>query len=247
MERIVFGFHAIEAILPDVSDQVNILYVQKELQSARIQKILQLAKKQHWQTKFLTKLQLDELSQCGNHQGLVLQCVSPLRYQESDIEHLLVKTTQDPFVIVLDCIQDPHNLGACLRTANAVAADMVIIPKNNAVSLNATVCKVASGAAETTPLISVTNLVRTLQKLKQLGMWIYGFTDDATDCLYQVPLQGPIALVLGNEAQGMRRLTRASCDHLLQIPMLGAVNSLNVSVATAVAAYEVLRQRRFNN
>ncbi len=186
---------------------------------------------------------LDHLADGGNHQGWVAVYDEAAKtYSEDDLPELLA-AAKTPFILILDGVQDPHNLGACLRTADAAGITAVIAAKDNAVGLTPTVRKVASGAAETVPFITVANLARCLQNLKEAGVWLYGLSAEASTSLYANDLRGPLGLVLGAEGQGLRRLTRERCDHLVSLPMLGQVSSLNVSVATGVCLYEVLRQR----
>ena len=163
---------------------------------------------------------------------------------EADLYSIIENAGADPLILVLDGITDPHNLGACLRTADAAGVHAVVVPKDNSASLNDTARKVASGAAETVPLIVVTNLARTLKKLQQLGVWLSGAAGEAAENLYDTDLTGPRAIVMGAEGSGMRRLTRETCDQLISIPMRGSVSSLNVSVATGVVLFEVMRQRQ---
>lgn len=178
------------------------------------------------------------------HQGIVAVIYDQASsYQEDDLEDLLAQAKTPLLLLVLDGVQDPHNLGACLRVANAAKVDVVIIPKDNAVGITAIVRKVACGAAELTPCITVVNLARTLGRLKELGVWLYGAAGEATDSIYQVNFTGNTALVLGAEGRGLRQLTRKHCDFLVRIPMLGEVPSLNVSVAAGICLFEVVRQR----
>jgi len=181
---------------------------------------------------------------CGTHrhQG-VLARVTALAQQNS-LDDILDAVDGPPLVLVLDGVTDPHNLGACLRVADGAGANAVVAPKDHAVGLNATVAKVASGAAETVPYLMVTNLARTLGELKERNIWVIGTSDQATKSIYEVDLKGPTALVLGAEGDGLRQLTAKTCDELVSIPMLGAVESLNVSVAAGVCLYEALRQRK---
>jgi 23S rRNA (guanosine2251-2'-O)-methyltransferase len=183
---------------------------------------------------------------CGSHghQGVVarVQAIDQARSLD-DLLDQLEAAGQVPLLLVLDGVTDPHNLGACLRVADGAGAHAVIAPKDHAVGLNATVAKVASGAAETMPYFMVTNLARTLGELKERNIWVIGTSGDAPKTLYQMDLKGPTALVLGAEGDGMRQLTRKTCDELVSIPMAGAVESLNVSVASGVCLYEALRQR----
>jgi 23S rRNA (guanosine2251-2'-O)-methyltransferase len=187
---------------------------------------------------------LDRLAGDERHQGACLQIRSAGVLGEGALDDLLDAATTPPFLLVLDGVQDPHNLGACLRTADAVGVTAVIVPKDRAAGMSATVRKVASGAAETVPLIQVTNLARTLRWLKEREIWIVGTDDQADHSLYASKLTGPLAIVLGAEGTGLRRLTRENCDALVSIPMRGVVESLNVSVATGVLLYEALRQRQ---
>jgi len=171
--------------------------------------------------------------------------VSPSQvWGEPMLDELLDRSEAPPLLLVLDGVTDPHNLGACLRTADAAGALAVIVPKDKSATLNATVRKVACGAAEVVPLVAVTNLARTLEKLQKRGVWIVGTAGEASQELYSQDLSGPIALVMGAEGKGMRRLTREHCDYLVRLPMAGSVSSLNVSVATGVCLFEALRQRR---
>ena len=184
---------------------------------------------------------------CGSHghQGVVarVDAVPQAKSLDELLEQLEATGEESPLLLVLDGVTDPHNLGACLRVADGAGAHAVIAPKDHAVGINATVAKVASGAAETVPYFMVTNLARTLGELKERSIWITGTSDDAPQTLYQVDLKGPTALVLGAEGAGMRQLTRKTCDQLVSIPMKGGVESLNVSVASGVCLYEALRQR----
>ncbi len=244
--EIIYGFHAVTSLLQTNPRTIIKLYLQQGRNDARLQEILQLAKTNQLSFLYLSKKELDEKTEQQNHQGVVAEISSQQKtFSERDLELLLQQHTE-PLFLILDGIQDPHNLGACLRTANAAGVTAVIIPKDKSVSLTSTVKKVASGAAEVTPLIQVTNLARTIRYLKEQGIWIYGFAGEATQNLYDCKLTGAVALILGNEAKGLRHLTREHCDELLNIPMIGTVESLNVSVATGVALFEVVRQRLKN-
>lgn len=184
---------------------------------------------------------------CGSHghQGVVarVDAVPQVKSLDELLEQLEAAGEESPLLLVLDGVTDPHNLGACLRVADGAGAHAVIAPKDHAAGINATVAKVASGAAETMPYFMVTNLARTLGELKERNIWCTGTSDDAEKTIYDVDLKGPVALVLGAEGEGMRQLTRKTCDELVRIPMRGAVESLNVSVASGVCLYEALRQR----
>jgi 23S rRNA (guanosine2251-2'-O)-methyltransferase len=188
-----------------------------------------------------TRAGLKQLSGTDKHQGCLLKTRDSKPVM--DFQQCLLGVNQNSLLLVLDGIQDPHNLGACLRTADACGIDAVIIPRDRAVKVNATVRKVAAGGAESVPIIEVTNIARSLKDLKQAGVWIYGTSDIAEESLYDHDYRGPIALVMGAEGSGLRRLTLESCDHLVKLPMRGQVESLNVSVATGVCLYEILRSR----
>jgi 23S rRNA (guanosine2251-2'-O)-methyltransferase len=191
-------------------------------------------------------LRIAKLAGSHGHQGVAarVQAIEQVHSLDELLENLEASGTAQPLILVLDGITDPHNLGACLRVADGAGAHAVIAPKDHAAGINATVAKVASGAAETMPYFMVTNLARTLNELKERNIWIIGTSDDADKTIYEVDLKGPVALVLGAEGAGMRQLTRKTCDELVSIPMQGAVESLNVSVASGVCLYEALRQRR---
>lgn len=186
---------------------------------------------------------LDKLADGMNHQGVVLEVSLPEELSENELKTAVEHLLEPALFLVLDNVQDPHNLGACLRTADASGVHGIIITKDNAVGITPTVCKVASGAAETVPVYMVTNLARTLRWLKTEGLWIIGTAGEAEQTFYQSDFTVPMALVIGAEESGMRRLTREQCDVLVKLPMLGTVESLNLSVATGVLLYEVLRQR----
>jgi 23S rRNA (guanosine2251-2'-O)-methyltransferase len=191
--------------------------------------------------------QLDKLAGGGKHQGIVAQCQMPQPLNESTLDPMLEYPDHPLLFLVLDGVQDPHNLGACLRTADAAGVDAVIIPRDRAVSLTSTVIKVASGAAYTVPVISVTNLSRTMRYMQDAGVWFVGTDGASSQSLYELELTGSIAIVMGAEGSGLRRLTKEVCDYLVNLPMAGSVESLNVSVATGVCLYEVVRQREQKN
>jgi 23S rRNA (guanosine2251-2'-O)-methyltransferase len=203
----------------------------------------ELANSQHITIEQLSRQALDEIAVDANHQGVIAYCLKPEQYAEADIPGILASVDGSPFILILDNVQDPHNLGACFRSADAAGVHLIIAPKDKSVGITPTVAKVACGAVETVPFVQVTNLARALEKLKEMGVWLYGFAGEATESLYQAKLTGPIALVLGAEGEGLRRLTRESCDVLVKIPMHGTVSSLNVSVAAGICLFEAARQR----
>lgn len=239
---LVMGMHAVEAALEQGSAVLEVL-IDPRRHDARMQQIISAAERAGIKIRRLSGAELDQLTGNGRHQGVAAQVKHPESYDEPYLKSLLKRLSMPPFLLVLDGVQDPHNLGACLRTADAAGVHAVIAPRDRAVGLTPTVCKVASGAAETVPYVQVTNLARTLQWMKAEGVWLVGTAGDAQASLYDADLRGPIALVMGSEGKGLRRLTKEQCDILINIPMCGSVQSLNVSVATGVALYEVLRTR----
>lgn len=240
----VFGLHAVQTLLKSAPQRVHELLVLQGRHDHRLQKVLQVAQQHEIPVRRVSRKELDKLVE-GNHQGVVVFSEPGDVYDEAFLERLLNQTEATPFLLVLDGVTDPHNLGACLRSAEAAGVQAVIVPKDRSVGLNATVCKVACGAAEVLPLVAVTNLSRVLATLQQRGVWTVGAAGEAQHSVYQVDLKGPLALVMGAEGKGLRRLTREHCDSLVNIPMLGtAVSSLNVSVATGICLFEAVRQRK---
>lgn len=238
----VYGLHAVTALLQHHPKRVKELKLLQGRDDAGVQEILRLAQQQRISVQYLERARLDELVD-GVHQG-VIALVSPSQiWGEAMLDELVDRKRDNLLLLVLDGVTDPHNLGACLRTADAAGVDAVIIPKDKSATLNATVRKVACGAAEVVPLVAVTNLARSLKKLQQQGVWIVGTAGEAQQSLYQQQLSGSLALIMGAEGKGMRRLTREHCDYLVNLPMRGAVSSLNVSVATGVCLFEIQRQR----
>jgi len=239
--KMIFGFHAVTARLRHEASSVEEIYVDSGRHDRRMQELLRAAEGAKVRIIQTDDQRLNGMVGTRRHQGVVAKAgeLSLAR----NLDELLDAIEGPPLLLVLDGITDPHNLGACLRVADGAGAHAVIAPKDRAVGLNATAAKVASGAADTVPYITVTNLARTLRELKERGIWLSGTTDDAEKSLYQADFSGPAALVMGSEGEGMRRLTRENCDLLVSIPMHGAVESLNVSVASGVCLYEARRQR----
>lgn len=239
----VYGVHAVEALLRHHPRRVKQLWLAEGRQDPRVQVLVDLATQQRISVGQRERRELDEWAE-GVHQGVVAE-VSPSQvWGEAMLEELLDRHEGVPLLLVLDGVTDPHNLGACLRTADAAGALAVVVPKDKSATLNATVRKVACGAAEVMPLVAVTNLARTLEKLQKRGLWVVGTAGEADQEIYQQDLRGPLVLVMGAEGKGMRRLTREHCDFLVKLPMAGSVSSLNVSVAAGVCLFEALRQRR---
>lgn len=239
--KMIFGFHAVHSRLRHESSSVDEIYVDGERSDRRMQELLATAKAAGIRVIVAEGQRLDNMVGTRRHQGVVA-IAAPLSLARN-LDELLDAIVGPPLLLILDGITDPHNLGACLRVADGAGAHAVIVPKDRAVGLNATAAKVASGAADSMPYITVTNLARTMRELKEREVWLIGTTDDAEQGLYQADFSGPCALVMGSEGEGMRRLTRETCDHLVSIPMMGAVESLNVSVASGVCLYEARRQR----
>lgn len=239
----VYGVHAVEALLRHHPRRVKRLWLAEGRQDPRIQALLGLAEEHRVPIGQRERRELDEWAE-GVHQGVVAE-VSPSQvWGENLLDELLERGEGTPLLLALDGVTDPHNLGACLRTADAAGVQAVIVPKDKSATLNATVRKVACGAAEVIPLVAVTNLSRTLEKLQKKGLWVVGTAGEADKELYDLDLTSPTVLVMGAEGKGMRRLTREHCDFLARLPMAGSVSSLNVSVATGVCLFEALRQRR---
>lgn len=240
----VGGIHAVRTLLKHGAERIDELVIDAKRQDRRLKTLLDEAKQQGLSLRQVDKKELERLLGDVNHQGVAASTRLPTPGGEFELDTLLGNLTEPAFLLVLDGVTDPHNLGACLRSADAAGVHAVIAPRDKSVGLTPTVCKVASGAAEVVSFIQVTNLARTLRHLQdQYQVFVYGLADEAQQSLYQMNLTGSIALVMGAEGAGLRRLTRESCDALLSLPMKGAVESLNVSVATGVCLYEALRQR----
>ncbi len=241
--RLIYGFHAILAKLRHDPEAVLELYVEAQRQDARARDLLRLAEDLRLRVIPSDGERLDRMVGTRRHQGVVAK-VDGRRKELKLADVLDTLSAKDPaLILVLDGIQDPHNLGACLRVADAAGAHAVVAPKDRAVGLNATAQKVASGAADTVPYITVTNLARSLREIQEAGVWTLGAAGEADKTLYQVDQKGPVAWVLGSEGEGLRRLTRETCDELVKIPMFGTVESLNVSVASGICLFETRRQR----
>ncbi len=243
--KMIFGFHAVTARLRHEAASVEEIYVDSNRVDRRMQELLHATKAANVRVILVDDQRLNNMVGTRRHQGVV--AVAGELSLARNLDELLDAIDGPPLLLVLDGITDPHNLGACLRVADGVGAHAVIVPKDRAVGLNATAAKVASGAAETVPYITVTNLARTLRELKERDVLLVGTTDDAEKNLYQADFSGSVALVMGSEGEGMRRLTRETCDVLVSVPMFGTVESLNVSVAAGVCLYEARRQRLAHN
>lgn len=240
--KVLFGFHAVGVRVRTAPGSILEVFVDATRRDARMRQFLQRLQEAGLRPVEADGLRLSRLAGSAGHQGVVAR-VEALQVSTS-IDDLLDSIAGPPLLLVLDGVTDPHNLGACLRVADGAGAHAVIAPKDHAVGINATVAKVASGAAETVPYFMVTNLARTLGELKERSIWCLGLSDEADGTIYDSDLKAPTALVMGAEGTGLRQLTRKTCDGLVSIPMLGAVESLNVSVASGICLYEAVRQRR---
>lgn len=244
MSQLICGIHAVEAQIDQDRGRIEQIFALAPKGNRRLQHLIARAEGEGFSVDIVSKREMDSLLKGDRHQGIIARVKAIEVKGEGFLMDLLTSLNRPPLVLVLDGVQDPHNLGACLRTANAAGADAVVIPRDRACGVNATVAKVASGAIEITPIIQVTNLVRTLKQMQEAGLWVIGTAlSDSGGSLYQARLQGPLAIVLGAEEKGIRRLTAETCDELMMIPMAGTVQSLNVSVAAGVVLYEILRQR----
>ena len=239
----VFGLHAVTSLLERNPARVSLLQVLESRDDPRVLRVLELAGKANVPVRRVSRRELDELVPGVSHQGVVAETGEANNVSEHELTGFIEQLEHPAFLLILDGIQDPHNLGACIRSADAAGVDAVILPKDRSAPMNATVRKVACGAAEVVPVVRVTNLARVMRQLRDAGIWIYGAAGEAETGLYDTDLSGSLALVLGGEGKGLRRLTREHCDGLAAIPLAGSVSSLNVSVATGICLFEARRQR----
>lgn len=239
---LIHGFHAITSRLRQSPASVLEIYLDQERHDQRSRDLSQLAENLGVRVIQTSRQRIDGMAPDGRHQGVVAKAAAGPVLPHT-LDGVLEGLSEPALLLVLDGVQDPHNLGACLRVADAMGAHAVIAPRDRAAGLNPTVRKVASGAAETVPFITVTNLARTLRELQEMGIWVVGTAGEARENLFGMKLDGPLALVLGAEGEGLRRLTRENCDELVRIPMFGMVESLNVSVAAGICLFEARRQR----
>ncbi|HET8807125.1 MAG TPA: 23S rRNA (guanosine(2251)-2'-O)-methyltransferase RlmB [Methylophaga sp.] len=239
----LFGLHAVQAALEAPVSRVAEIWLADERHDGRVNTVISAAQNQGIVTHKISRKELDLMVPEGRHQGCVAK-VTPLEpLSETDLDLLLDNLNETPFLLILDGVQDPHNLGACLRSAEAAGAHAVIAPKDRASSLTTTAIKISSGSAERVPFVQVTNLARVLRELQERGIWLVGTSGDSETSLYQADLTGPLGIILGAEGKGIRRLTRDHCDAVVYIPMQGQAESLNVSVAAGVCLFEAFRQR----
>jgi 23S rRNA (guanosine2251-2'-O)-methyltransferase len=239
----LIGIHPVAAALEQGRLQIERFLLAKEAQNPRVLELEQQARQRGIKVEHVPRRELDRLSEGERHQDVLAEFSAANSWSESDLPRLLDRIEGTPLVLVLDGVQDPHNLGACLRTAEAAGVNLVILPKDKSAGLTPVARRAAAGAAEVLDIVFVTNLARVLRLLKERGIWLAGTADDAAQDLYQSDLKGPLALVMGSEGRGLRRLTAELCDYRVSIPMAGSVSSLNVSVATGVCLFEILRQR----
>jgi 23S rRNA (guanosine2251-2'-O)-methyltransferase len=239
----LYGLHSVQAALDYSPKKIHQAWVDSGRQDKRLTQAIDDLGALGIVPEKVDRKRLDRLADNNNHQGIVIEVEMPGELSESDLKTAVENLTETALFLVLDNVQDPHNLGACLRTADATGVHGVIITKDNATGITPTVCKVASGAAETVPVYQVTNLARTLRWLKGEGLWIMGAAGETAQTVYTTDFTIPMALVVGTEGKGLRRLTKEQCDVLVSVPMLGQVESLNLSVATGVLLYEAVRQR----
>lgn len=237
------GIHAVQAALDYTAGEIHKVWLDKHRTDKKQRAFITQLQTLGINFEAVDRKQLDQLSQSKNHQGIVAEIELPSVRSEHELKQHITALTEVPLLLILDQVQDPHNLGACLRTADAVGVHGIIITKNNAVTITPTVCKVASGAAATVPVYQVTNLAATCRWLKQQNIWLMGAMREAQQSVFATDLTLPLALIMGAEGSGMRRLTTQQCDFLLNIPMQGQVASLNVSVAASIMLYEVFKQR----
>lgn len=243
MSETIYGIHAVQALLERTPERFQQVFILKGREDKRLMPLIHALEAQGVAIQVASRQWLDEKADGAVHQGIIALVKPGRQYQENDLPDL-VGAQERPFLLILDGVTDPHNLGACLRSADAAGVHAVIVPRDRSAQLNATAKKVACGAAETVPLIRVTNLARTMRLLQEEhNVWLVGTAGEADHTLFQSKLNGPLALVMGAEGEGMRRLTREHCDELISIPMAGSVSSLNVSVATGICLFEAVRQR----
>lgn len=240
----IAGINSVEAAIANDAENVREVLIEAGARNPRISEIETNARRYGIEVRRVTQQALEGIAGGLRHQGAVARYAAARAWDENELPELVEAAGGKALILVLDGVQDPHNLGACLRSAAAAGATAVVIPKDKAVQVNATVRKTSAGAADSIPVIRATNLARCMRDLQQMGVWLYGLAGDATASLYKIDLRGNVALVLGGEADGLRRLTREHCDQLVKIPMPGTTESLNVSVATGVSLFEAVRQRQ---
>ena len=245
MSRVrLFGIHPVSSALRNQPESVSLIRVAREARNRRIDELSKLARKAGVAVHSVARTELDQQASDVRHQDVMAEIEPDNLLTEADLPDKLETLGPEALLLILDQVEDPHNLGACLRTAEAAGVDLVILPKDGAADLTAVARRAATGAAETLPICQVTNLARAMRMVQDAGVWITGTDSEAEQSIHELDLKGRVAVVMGNEGEGMRRLTREHCDFLARIPMAGSTQSLNVSVATGICLFEVLRQRR---
>ena len=239
----IYGFHSVQSALDYSADKIYKAWFDSQRRDKKHLALIGQIQKLGCIVEKSDRKHLDKMTDGKNHQGIVIEVEIPSVHSENELKHKVQTMTEVPLFLVLDQVQDPHNLGACLRTADAAGVHGIIISKDNSSGITPTVCKVASGAAETVPVYQVTNLARILRWLKEQNIWIMGTSGNTEESIFSADLTIPLAIVMGTEGTGMRRLTEQQCDFLVKIPMVGQVESLNVSVAAGVMIYEAFKQR----
>lgn len=241
--ELLIGIHSVEAALNYDAGNIVELYVETGQQNPRVRELAERARDAGIKPHARDKADLERMTGGARHQGIAAKYRTPPARTESDLPTIIEAAGSNALFLVLDGVTDPHNLGACLRSAEAAGVSAVIVPKDKAVGITPTVRRASAGAADRVPFVATTNLARSLKLLKQSGIWLTGLAGDGEQSLYACDFKGPVAVVIGSEGEGMRRLTRDNCDFIARIPMQGNVESLNVSVATGVVLFEILRQR----
>jgi len=243
-KKLVFGFHSVLSIIRSNISSISEIYLDQDRNDGRMHDLIRIIKEKNIEFHLYQKSRLDQILPGANHQGVICK-ISQRAEKYFTLEDVVEKDYKyEPIILILDRVEDPHNLGACFRVADAMGVAAIVTPKDNAVGINATVRSVSCGATENVPFVTVTNLKRAIDYLKQNHFFVIGTDQDASHSLYESDLKGPLALIMGSEGNGMRRLTRDSCDLLITIPMMGKVESLNVSVATGICLSEIQRQRQ---
>ena len=241
--NLLIGIHSVASALSNMPGQVRVIRIAQESHNPRVRKLASLAGELGISVVMEPRALLERRSEGQRHQDIIAEFAAENLLTEKDLDRVLDSIDGPPLLLVLDGVQDPHNLGACLRTAEAAGVHAAILPRDQSAGLTPVVRRAASGAAEVLPILIVTNLASILRQIKEKGVWLLGTSDQAKQSLYEVGMSGPMALVMGNEEKGMRRLTSELCDFLVRIPMHGSVSSLNISVATGVCLFEMIRQR----
>ncbi len=242
----LIGIHAIDAALEYSPEKIQQAWVDENRKDEKLSRLINKLQHLKINIEFCQKKILDKKSNSGNHQGIVAEIILPAAKGEAELKAAVAKLTDPAFYLVLDQVQDPHNLGACIRTADAAGVHGLVVTKDHSSGLTATVCKVASGAAETVPVYQVTNLARTLRWFKEQHIWVVGTSGKANQSAFTMDFDLPVALVMGKEGSGLRQLTEKNCDYLVKIPMKGQVESLNLSVSAGILMYEIFKQRLGN-